>query len=76
VAFERARYSEAMDYARQAARLAPAAARHQVILGDSYYKLSRFEEAVKAYEKAETLAPKDSSIKERRERARSRITTP
>ncbi len=76
VSFEEARYSEAMDFARQATRLAPRSAKHLVILGDAYFKLGRFDEAVRAYVRAETLAPGDATIKSRREQASARLAKP
>jgi len=56
VAFERAQYPEAMDYARRASRIAPRAAEYQIIYGDALFKLLRYTEAKVAYQKAETLA--------------------
>lgn len=68
VYFERAKYSEAMDYARRASRLAPKAPHYLVVMGDSYFKLLRYREALDAYGRAQALAPRDSGIKTRIER--------
>src|SRR5262249_56151750 len=42
VAFERARYSEALDYARRASHLAPKSPKYLVATGDAYFKLLRY----------------------------------
>ena len=57
VAFERARYSDAMDFARRAARLAPKTPKYLVLAGDAYFKLLRYDDALRSYEKARALAP-------------------
>ncbi|HEY2728891.1 MAG TPA: protein kinase [Polyangia bacterium] len=73
VAFERARYSEALDYARRAARLAPKIPKYLVATGDAYFKLLRYDEALASYDKAATLAPRDAAIKSRLDRVRSKM---
>jgi tetratricopeptide (TPR) repeat protein/tRNA A-37 threonylcarbamoyl transferase component Bud32 len=70
VAFERARYTEALDYGRKAARLTPRSARYHTIIGDSYFKLLRFNEARAAYDRALALDPGNSLLRTRLERVR------
>jgi tetratricopeptide (TPR) repeat protein len=73
VAFEHARYAEALDYARRASRLAPSSSRYLVVLGDSYFKLLRYDDAQATYQKARALAPKDDGIKSRLERVQAKL---
>jgi tetratricopeptide (TPR) repeat protein len=73
VAFERAHYTEALDYARRASRLAPRNAKHLVLLGDAYFKLLRYDEATANYQKAHALAPNDQTIKDRIEKAATKL---
>jgi tetratricopeptide (TPR) repeat protein len=75
VAFERARYSEALDYARRASKLAPKTPRYLVETGDAYFKLLRYDEALASYDKAAALAPRDGAIKSRLERVRAKLGT-
>jgi serine/threonine protein kinase/tetratricopeptide (TPR) repeat protein len=73
VAFERARYSDALDYARRASHLAPKNPKYLVATGDAYFKLLRYDEALASYEKAATLAPHDAAIKSRVDRVRAKM---
>jgi tetratricopeptide (TPR) repeat protein len=73
VAFERARYSEALDYGRRAVRRDPKKPRYHTVVGDAFFKLLRYDEAVSAYERALALSPGDTGIKARLERVRSRL---
>ena len=73
VAFERAQYSEALDYARRASRLAPRSSKYLVETGDAYFKLLRYDDAVASYQKAAALAPRDAAIKSRLERVRAKM---
>ncbi|HSZ84250.1 MAG TPA: serine/threonine-protein kinase [Polyangia bacterium] len=73
VAFERAQYTEALDYARRAARLAPRASKYLVETGDAYFKLLRYDDALAAYQKAAALAPRDAAVKSRVERVRAKM---
>ena len=73
VAFERARYSDALDYARRASRLAPKNPKYLVATGDAYFKLLRYDEALASYDKAAALAPRDAAIKSRMDRVRSKM---
>ena len=73
VAFERARYSDALDYARRASRLAPKNPKYLVETGDAYFKLLRYDEALASYEKAGTLAPQDAAIQSRLDRVRAKM---
>jgi serine/threonine protein kinase len=73
VAFERARYSDAMDFARRAARLAPKSPKYFVLAGDAYFKLLRYDDALRSYDKARALAPNDDEVKSRLERVRAKV---
>jgi serine/threonine protein kinase/tetratricopeptide (TPR) repeat protein len=73
VAFERARYSDALDYARRAAHLAPKSPKYLVETGDAYFKLLRYDEALASYSKASDLAPRDAAIKSRIDRVRAKM---
>ncbi len=73
VAFENARYTEALDYGRRAARLQPRAARHHVVVGDAFFKLLRYDEALAAYQRGLSLSPNNEGIKARLGRVRARL---
>jgi tetratricopeptide (TPR) repeat protein len=73
VAFESARYAEALDYGRRAVRLQPKSAAHHVVVGDAYFKLLRYDEALASYTRAQTLSPSDDGIKTRIGRVRARL---
>jgi tetratricopeptide (TPR) repeat protein len=73
VAFESARYTEALDYGRRAVRLQPKSAAHHVVVGDSYFKLLRYDDALASYTRAQTLAPNDEGIKTRIGRVKARL---
>ena len=73
VAFERARYVDALDYARRAVALRPKTPRYHVILGDAYFKLLRYDEALASYQRARTLSPQDEGVKARIVRAEARL---
>ena len=73
VAFENARYTEALDYGRRAARLQPKSPRHHIIVGDAYFKLLRYDEAQAAYQRALALSPADGGIKARIGRVKARL---
>jgi tetratricopeptide (TPR) repeat protein/tRNA A-37 threonylcarbamoyl transferase component Bud32 len=73
VAFERARYVEALDYARRAVAFRPKTPRYQVILGDAYFKLLRYDEALASYQRAQTLSPQDEGVKARIARAQAKL---
>jgi serine/threonine protein kinase/tetratricopeptide (TPR) repeat protein len=75
VAFERARYSDALDYARRASHLAPRTPKYLILIGDAYFKLLRYDEALASYEKARALAPRDEAVRSRLERVRAKINT-
>ena len=53
--FELGHYAEAAKYAKKAVAAAPKVGRHHVTLGDAYFKVSRFEDARKAYLEAQKL---------------------
>jgi tetratricopeptide (TPR) repeat protein len=73
VAFERARYTEALDFGRRASKLAPRSPRYLTIIGDSYFKLLRFDDARAAYERALALAPRDDLLQSRMQRVKARL---
>jgi cytochrome c-type biogenesis protein CcmH/NrfG len=43
------------------------------VLGDSYFKLLRYDDAQATYQKARALAPKDDGIKSRLERVQAKL---
>jgi tetratricopeptide (TPR) repeat protein len=73
VAFERSRYTEALDYARKAARLAPKNPQYLLLLGDAHFKLLRYGEAQTAYEKAKALVPDDPVVANRLQRVKLKL---
>jgi tetratricopeptide (TPR) repeat protein len=73
VAFENARYTEALDYGRRAARLQPKVAKHHVVVGDAYFKLLRYDEAQAAYRRALAITPNDEGVKARLGRVKARL---
>jgi tetratricopeptide (TPR) repeat protein/tRNA A-37 threonylcarbamoyl transferase component Bud32 len=73
VAFEQARYAEALDLGRRAWRLAPRTPRYLTIIGDSYFKLMRFDDARSAYGRALALAPRDDLLQSRMARVNARL---
>jgi len=73
VAFELARYADAVHFAGRAARLAPRAARHLVVLGDASFKLGRYADALRAYQRARVLAPGDPAIAAGLERVTAKL---
>jgi tetratricopeptide (TPR) repeat protein/tRNA A-37 threonylcarbamoyl transferase component Bud32 len=73
VAFERARYVDALDYARRAVAIRPKTPRYHVILGDAYFKLLRYDRALESYQRAHTLAPHDDGVQARIVRAQARL---
>jgi serine/threonine protein kinase/tetratricopeptide (TPR) repeat protein len=73
VAFENARYTEALDYGRRAARLQPKMAKNHIIVGDAFFKLLRYDEAQAAYKRAQSISPNDEGIKARIGRVKARL---
>jgi serine/threonine protein kinase/tetratricopeptide (TPR) repeat protein len=73
VAFESARYTEALDYGRRVVRLQPKVSRNHIIVGDAYFKLLRYDEAQAAYKRAQAIAPNDEGIKARLGRVKARL---
>jgi serine/threonine protein kinase/tetratricopeptide (TPR) repeat protein len=73
VAFERARYSDALDYARRATHLAPRVPKYLILTGDAYFKLLRYDEALASYEKGRALAPHDEALRSRVERVQAKL---
>jgi hypothetical protein len=56
--FERSQYEKAVGFARRATALAPRKSSLQIKLGDAYFKVFRYTEARRAYEKARALGSK------------------
>ena len=73
VAFENARYTEALDYGRRAARLQPKVAKHHIVVGDAYFKLLRYDEAQAAYRRALAITPNDEGVRARLGRVKARL---
>ena len=73
VNFERARYAEALDFARRAARMNPKNARFHVLCGDAYYKLLRYQDALNSWRKALGLRPGDPAIQRRIENLEKKV---
>jgi serine/threonine protein kinase/tetratricopeptide (TPR) repeat protein len=73
VAFENARYTEALDYGRRAVRLQAKRPKYHVVVGDAYFKLLRYDEALAAYNRAAALAPADEGVKARIGRVMARF---
>jgi tetratricopeptide (TPR) repeat protein/tRNA A-37 threonylcarbamoyl transferase component Bud32 len=73
VAFENARYVDALDYARRAVALRPKTPRYHVILGDSYFKLLRYQKALASYQHALALSPKDEGVNARIARTQAKL---
>ena len=73
VDFENARYADALDYARRAVRLQPKVPRYHQDVGDAYFKLLRYDEALAAYQRALALSPGDSGITARIDRVKARL---
>ena len=73
VAFENARYTEALDYGRRAVHLQSKASKYHVVVGDAYFKLLRYDEALAAYRRAAALSPQDEGIKARIGRVMARL---
>jgi tetratricopeptide (TPR) repeat protein len=73
VAFERGRYTEALDYGRAASRMAPKSPRYLMIVGDAYFKLLRYQEAYDVYKRAAKLNPDDEEITGRLKRAATKL---
>ena len=72
--FENAKYEAALRSARAATRKNGRVARYHSLVGTAAYKLNRFDEALKAYERALTIAPDDKSIREYIEITRKKMS--
>jgi serine/threonine protein kinase len=71
--FENARYPSALRNARAAVRRNARLLKPHVVLGMTALKLGRYEEAVRAYEKALSIEPGNRGLQEDIEIARSRL---
>ena len=58
VFFERSAHRRAVKYAEKAVRIAPGNSSYRIRLGDAYFKVLRYADARKAYEKAKSLGNK------------------
>jgi serine/threonine protein kinase len=72
-AFENAHFDVALRAARAAARLGAKVPRHHRVLGDVFMKFLQYDQALRAYQKAQTLAPNDKEIKSRIEMVKARM---
>lgn len=73
VAFERSRYTEALDYARRAVQQAPRSSRYLILVGDAYFKLFRYADAKAAYERALELGAPNESVRHRLTRVKTKL---
>ncbi len=73
VAFERARYDDALRMARKATRLSPRNSKYLLLVGDSSFKLARYPDALKAYQRAQALDPSDAEVSARLSRMSARL---
>ncbi|HEY0709597.1 MAG TPA: CDC27 family protein, partial [Polyangia bacterium] len=73
VAFERSRYTEALDYARRALQASPRSWRYLVLVGDAYFKLFRYTDAKTAYDRALQLGAPIETVRSRLARVKSKV---
>jgi len=73
VAFERTDYTQAVELARQVVHMYPRAIQGHIILGDAYFKLLRYDEARRSWERALQLDPENRHASRRIERLRQRV---
>jgi tetratricopeptide (TPR) repeat protein len=71
--FENAKYDAALRSARAATRRSARVPKYHVLLGTAAFKLGRFDEALKAYERAQSLAPDDRGIRDYIETTKSKM---
>jgi serine/threonine protein kinase len=72
--FENAKYDAALRSARSATRKNARVPKYHVLLGTAAFKLGRYDEALKAYERAQTLAPDDRGIRDYIETTKSKMS--
>ncbi len=53
--FDRGEYQQALQYAQKATRVAPRSAAAHLELGDAYFKVHRYDETRREYERAAEL---------------------
>ena len=53
--FEQGSYQRALEFARRGVKAAPKSGRHQIILGDTCFKVLRYTDARAAYQAAQAL---------------------
>jgi tetratricopeptide (TPR) repeat protein len=70
-AFDRADYTEAVRRGREAVSAGAVAAGH-LLAGDAYYRLERYDDAVREYDAVLLVEPTNSSAKRRRSLAQQR----
>jgi serine/threonine protein kinase/tetratricopeptide (TPR) repeat protein len=68
VAFEEARYSATVELARRVVTMNPRQVQGHILLGDAYYKLLRYDEARRAWERALQLDPDNPTARRRIQR--------
>jgi serine/threonine protein kinase len=71
--FENAKYDAALRSARAATRRNGRVPKYHVLVGTAAFKLGRYDEAMKAYERAQALAPDDRGIHDYIETTRSKM---
>jgi serine/threonine protein kinase len=73
VAYNESDYTRAVLAAKRAIVLAPLTAQYRMLLGKSYYKMLRYEDAIKQWEKALELDPANTAAQKNIEMARRRM---
>jgi hypothetical protein len=59
--FDRSNYQQAVQFAKKAVQAAPKKASYRIRLGDAYFKLLRYTDALAEYEAAKKLGSKEAS---------------
>ncbi|MCA9658476.1 MAG: protein kinase, partial [Myxococcales bacterium] len=59
--FDRSNYQQAVQFAKKAVQAAPKKANYRIRLGDAYFKLLRYTDALAEYEAAKKLGSKEAS---------------
>jgi tetratricopeptide (TPR) repeat protein len=73
VAYNDSDYTRAVLAAKRAIALAPAASGHRMLLGKAYYKLLRYDDAIKQWKKALDLDPRNTAATKNIEMAQHRM---
>lgn len=69
ISFDRSNYAQALRSAKRAVRFAPRNADYRIRLGDSYYKLFRYADALIHYERADELGHRGAARRAAKARA-------